>query len=145
MKKIILLIAFSIGVLSMSSCSSDSDFSSETVSMRVGGVQKTFDVYFVDMSNPDMDILATANDGSNESIELYIDTEANAGQAIHAVNYAAETSLYGCTLGEGLVSKLNVNNQNRLKGTFSGSFKDENNQVIVVTDGKFDFSLDDEQ
>ncbi|MCF6129292.1 hypothetical protein L1S35_06375 [Flavobacterium sp. AS60] len=139
MKKIVLFISIVALAVSLNSCSSDGSGNGDTVSFKVNGVQKNFNV------NTEEDtgyLFVTGHgtaDNSNESIELsiYPASDSNVNPIEHFY-YSKPDEVNGSYI---IISNLTSRTSHSASGTFSGSITgSSNSEDLIITEGIFSLS-----
>lgn len=163
MKKILLLLSIFSFAISATSCSDDGSNATENnetpalIKFKIDGVQKNFvDVIIneeVITSNGEAQTWLTVTGTEAGDSEEYILFEVLEGEVGADVMYDPSWKYYNngemyygwiMTEGSSMSNVVQVNDAEKLKGTFSGSFRkydNENNLVSVqVTEGSFDIN-----
>jgi hypothetical protein len=136
MKKLFLFVAAATLTLSLNSCSKD-DGGGDTLSMKIGGVKKSFKVDVIE-SDESVTLLGYTGSTSNPTEILTVDIEPGATGA-EAVNSISYTDASDVTYFDNVTnSSVTVNNGSSVKGTFSGSMSPIGEGAdILITEGTF--------
>ncbi|MGK4567595.1 hypothetical protein [Flavobacterium sp. 3HN19-14] len=142
MKKLILFAAFSIAALTAGSCASEDDGLPENkITFTVDGVKKTYTAIDIERNGPEVIVKATTVEPTEEYIQLKMNTNDTGAESVYEVMYfKTQTRWFHAGIIGSLISNLQINSNGRLKGTFSGNFEAANDNMVVVTNGKFDMS-----
>lgn len=149
MKKVFLLMLVAGLTLSFSSCSEDNNNSTpgDSVTMRVGGVQKTFDTVVVTetpytqdgVEYVDLLVVASMSGNPDETLTFgggkgYTGSGNTWGfyYRLNGVEYHEDE------LANPLSSNITVNSDNHFVGTFSGQVTSSANTTVDITEGTFD-------
>lgn len=134
-------------MLSLNSCSKDdnSDPTGNSVTMKVGGVEKTFNTVVVNQIPYEdyIDLIITAsNNGSTTEFVTFGISKDDIG-AGHSWGF--EYTLNGMLYSEGeavstVSSNATTNSDNKLIGTFSGTVTSSENVSLDLTQGSFDIT-----
>lgn len=144
MKNLFLFLAITFAI-TLNSCSGeDSGFSSSgpgegTITATFDGSVKSFSSVFVSQQSVGSDIVltvtATAGTATPEIFAFKLNKGQTGANAITVFNY----SKGGISYATSFTTLISINNENHLKGTFSGTITGEN-APIAITDGSFDIS-----
>lgn len=149
MKKLLL---FAATAAMFSSCSGD-DSSDNTgnnapVMVTINGKKKSFDNVDVEKDGNRLNVTAM-NDNHSEILTFSTDTGYTGEENIYYVQYIKDDKVYDEAWdNDGLSDNVEVSNEFRLKGTFSGSMMlfDENGEnaleTLTLTNGSFDIALE---
>ncbi|MET0758848.1 MAG: hypothetical protein ABWZ56_00395 [Flavobacterium sp.] len=147
MKKIFLFMLVSLLTLSLNSCSKDNDSTpaGSSLTMKVGGVQKTFNTITVNEIPYDdyVDLIITAS--NNGSTSEFVTFGIGKGDMGAGHSWGFEYTLNDVVYTEGDVirtisSNATANSDNKLVGTFSGTVTSGDNATIELSQGSFDIS-----
>lgn len=170
MKKLFLFTTLSALAFSFNACSGDDNSSSDnnnngngntteiggTVTVNINGADKVFNTVVVDQdlySNNDNFITVTAstNNSTSEIITFSLyESDLGANQA--QFGYKSDnTDYYSASINDetyDITSIVEINSNNRLKGTFSGRLITQDNglgqfETATFTNGKFDVTYAD--
>jgi hypothetical protein len=153
MRKIFLFMLVIASTLSLNSCSKDdnnqSPPSSNSVTMKVGGTQKTFNTievkqepYTLDGENfIDLIITASINGNMSESLTFYVG-KGDVGSGVSwGFNYIINDVVF---FEDGVINSVNtnttVNSDKKLVGTFDGIVTASDGTSLELTQGLFDIS-----
>ncbi|RTY89368.1 hypothetical protein [Flavobacterium sp. GT3R68] len=150
MKKVFLLMLVAGLTLPFNSCSSDNNSTpGDSVTMRVGGVQKTFDTVAVTQTPytqdgvdyVDLTIVASMSGNPDETVTFgaakgFTGTGNSWGYSylLNSVEYNEDE------LNNPMNSNITVNSNNHLVGTFSGPLTSSGNASVDITQGTFDIT-----
>jgi type II secretory pathway component GspD/PulD (secretin) len=136
MKKLFLFLSVSVLALSLNSCSSDSGSGNGSVSLKIGGVSKSFKVE-TDESFGTVYVYGYRGsiDNPTETIDFQFDTNATGADQIMGITYSNENDSYYDTT---LVSNISSNTATAAKGTFSTTLTPFGaGSDLELTEGKF--------
>jgi len=139
MKKIILFVALATFSMAFNACSSDDSDSSKkagSITLTIDGTTKTFNtVVITDYSEMgQVRVTASIGDDTTEIIEFTAYKEQLGAHAVFSFEYTINGIKYN---GNSLVILTQVNSDNKLKGSFSGTLSNSPNNIKNVTDGTF--------
>lgn len=159
MKKLFFFTCLSVLALSFNSCSKDDGPSSNnnnddlnigTVSFKVNGNQRTYDAIIIDEQISGAEsvviykITAFVKGIYSQRIYFEVSKEYTGNDGINYLEYINTDNSY--VSGNSLRSAITENNQNKLKGTFSGqisAWNDDTNVIMTaqINEGSFDINL----
>ena len=166
MKNLFLFLSISILSLSISSCSSDDNNSTEngdnnpstetggTVSFKVDGVQKTFNNIIIDKTIYDegkqeeaiyLEITASEEGNSEEYITFQL-FEGSVGANktyVDGWDYRVNNKMYHAwhhSTGNGITDIVQINDAEKLKATFSGTLTSNVPVSLNITEGFIDIN-----
>lgn len=153
MKKLFLFTLLSALTISLASCSSDDNNGSGnggstggTLTVKINGTQKTFNTITVNKEAPDedgdvyLDITASINGSADEMINFGLYQGDTGSNTVWNLEYKANNETYNFNPNFNVLT----NNNNQLKGTFSGQYKQWDNDtqqeevLFNFTEGSFD-------
>lgn len=133
--------------LSLNSCSKDDNSTptGNSVTMKVGGVEKTFNTVVVNQVPYDdyIDLIITAS--NNGSTTEFVSFGISKGDTGAGHSWGFEYTLNGMLYSEGeaistVSSNATTNSDNKLIGTFSGTVTSSENVSLDLTQGSFDIT-----
>jgi hypothetical protein len=140
MKKILLFVA--VSVLTLSSCSSDDDkggSTADSITMKIGGVSKTFDHVVVNEQpdgEGDVYLTVSATVGSSASDIIVFDLyQGDLGaEAINNFSYTTNGTVYSSGWGStSFTTMVETNNGSKIKGNFTGTLEGMDSEFNTVT------------
>lgn len=136
MKKLFLFLSVSVLTLSLNSCSSDSGSGNGSVSLKIGGVSKSFKIETEESAGT---VYVYGYRGSiddpTETIDFQFDTEVTGADHVMYVTYTNENDSYYDTT---LVSNISSNTATAAKGTFTATLTPfGSGNDLVLSEGKF--------
>lgn len=150
MKKVFFLMLVAGIALPFSSCSEDNNSSpSDSVTMRVGGVQKTFDTvvvtetpYTLDgVDYVDLTITASMSGNPDETLTFGAGKGFTGTDNSWGYSYLLNSVAYNeDEIANPMSSNITVNSDNRLAGTFSGPLTSDASSSVDITQGTFDIT-----
>lgn len=146
MKKIFMFLTL-VSMIAFTSCSDDDGGSSAsgTITARVNGVDKTFNVTSVkqelstegEFSWYDVTIITKQSDDTSKTFELNL-TKNEIGEGAWGFSYYDDENYYYCD-DIAITSNVTESNNAGAKGSFSGiAIDEETSETIEITNGIFD-------
>lgn len=147
MRKIFLFMLMTSLTFSLNSCSKDDDsgLSGSSMTMKVGGVLKTFNTIIVDQVVYDdyVDLIITASNNGNTA--EFVTFGIGKGDLGAGHSWGFEYTLNGVVYSESEIENIvntntTTNSDNKLIGTFNGNVSSGENVSIELSQGSFNIT-----